>query len=371
MIDESGTITQAGPAGAVTVYRHMVYNGDLVHALDYVVLLHLLFATRESRPITPPQLWKELQAAGVRSAKNANELVGRNAVYESLGRLIAAWYVRRYEEDNKKHPGRRGAIRYEVYENPVWNPDFQATLAGTDPLEPTADSPVKPQVGTLTGTREAENGQNGQGRVSAGQNAYRNAGSGVPGYGVPGRGERRIPAGRNTSQVPGSIGGPPPHPPEEVDTSSPNPLKLAATPQEEEVRFAPEEIAAAEHFLQVLPHPWTAGRQTAKKLGRKLTEATSDQGWKLDPDLVRHLTQNPDGIKSYARVLATRIDDLPLRSAALAKSAGQSAGGLLPWCGECNRGEQPTSTAARTVELPDGRDINCPRCHPAAARSSS
>lgn len=44
--------------------------------------------------------------------------------------------------------------------------------------------------------------------------------------------------------------------------------------------------------------------------------------------------------------------------------AGRSA--LRDWCGQCNRGEQPTSAAQRYIELPDGRDVKCPQCHPGA-----
>lgn len=40
--------------------------------------------------------------------------------------------------------------------------------------------------------------------------------------------------------------------------------------------------------------------------------------------------------------------------------------GTAPWCGQCNNGHQPGSSAERMRELPDGRVIRCPDCHPAA-----
>jgi hypothetical protein len=45
--------------------------------------------------------------------------------------------------------------------------------------------------------------------------------------------------------------------------------------------------------------------------------------------------------------------------------------GVPDWCGHCNRGEQPRSLLERLVELPDGRDIKCPDCHPGARRAAA
>lgn len=114
-----------------------------------------------------------------------------------------------------------------------------------------------------------------------------------------------------------SNGGHPPHPPGEVETSSPYPPK-ADDPSdgraEGECSAGNDELTqAAYDFLQDLPNPWRAGRATAKRLAPKLAEAASEQGWSLDADLMKKLTESPDGIKRYPSVLATRIADLPRR----------------------------------------------------------
>ncbi|GGU11394.1 hypothetical protein [Streptomyces lateritius] len=108
----------------------------------------------------------------------------------------------------------------------------------------------------------------------------------------------------------------PPHPPEEVETSSPYPLKSADRAKEGEGASSAsndEKLQAAYDFLQELPNPWRAGRATARKLAPKLIEAIAEQGWELDADLAKKLTEAPEGIKSYPSVLARRVDDLPRR----------------------------------------------------------
>ena len=209
-IDESGQTTRGqAPVSAVSVLNYTVYGGSLIHSLDYVVLLHLMFATAAGRSLTPPELWAELKKQGIRSSKNSNELVGKNAVYESFARLITVGFVRRVELVNEKHPGRKGRIAYEVFDNPAWNPDWKG-YAPSDADQLGDQAEKKPQVRMLPGTPEVVNGEAGE---TAGQNASRNAGSGVQGTGVPGRGTRVVPAGQNASAVPGSIKASPPHPP--------------------------------------------------------------------------------------------------------------------------------------------------------------
>ncbi|MFF8610893.1 hypothetical protein ACF06X_33845, partial [Streptomyces sp. NPDC015346] len=108
----------------------------------------------------------------------------------------------------------------------------------------------------------------------------------------------------------------PPHPPEEVETSSPYPLTSADRSKEGEGQGSAsndEKTQAAYDFLQDLPNPWRAGRATARKLAPKLVEAITEQGWELNADLAKKLTEAPEGIKSYPSVLARRIEDLPRR----------------------------------------------------------
>ncbi|MFI0220170.1 hypothetical protein [Streptomyces lydicus] len=314
-IDESGqTVRAKAPVTAVSIPHHVVYNDGrgLVHSLDYVILLHLLFATAAGRSLPPPQLWAELKAQGIRSAKNSTELVGKNAVYESLARLIAAGYVRRVELANERFPGRKGRVVYEIFDNPVWNPDWQADRVGCEPYEPDLQQIdiEKVQVKTLPGTPEPSSGE---ADVSAGQNASRNAGTVNDASGVPGSGGRCIPAGQKASLVPGSNKPSPPLPPEE-DSSSPYPSTTAAgsgTGEEEDPVINDEQIAAAMDFLQELPEPWQAGPRTAKKLAPTLATIAAERSWKLDDTLAKKLTENPGGIRSYPKVLAIRIQDLP------------------------------------------------------------
>lgn len=90
-IDETAPIRQAqAPASGVSVPRHLGVGADLVHALDYVVMLQVMFNLASGIESTPQAVWRQLQERGIRSAKNANELVGKSAVYESYARVVAA-----------------------------------------------------------------------------------------------------------------------------------------------------------------------------------------------------------------------------------------------------------------------------------------
>lgn len=319
--DHGHIIRGQAPVSGVSVPGALAAGSDLVHSLDYVVMLQLLCNLAAGMTSTPLSVWKQLQERGIRSSKNANELVGKNAVYESFTRLICAGYLRRCELPNEKHPGRKGPIQYEVFDNPSWNPDWQATQVGTSPLR-AADShdlpQTKAQVGTLPGTPEPSSGEVDK---SAGQNASRNAGTVVQGSGVPGSGMRHIPAGQNASRVPGRIEPSPPHPPEEVTTSSPNPLTTAHPSQTEGgegMSFGPEDLLAAARFLQRLPAPWTQGRPNAKTLAPQLLTVMSEQGWPtiadVDPKLLEAaVATRPEGVKNPYRILEKdRIPNLPL-----------------------------------------------------------
>lgn len=165
-VDESGRLTAAkAPVSGVSVPRHMGVGSDLVHTLDYVVLLQVMFNLASSMESTPLSVWKQLQERGIRSAKNARELVGRNAVYESFARLLDAGYVRRTQLPHPTKPGRKGPVVYEVYDNPAWNPDWSPASPETE-----GNGEAKPQVMTLPGTPEASFGEADK---TAGQNASR------------------------------------------------------------------------------------------------------------------------------------------------------------------------------------------------------
>ncbi|MGW7636121.1 hypothetical protein [Streptomyces decoyicus] len=362
LVEESGqTVRGPAPVSAVPIPNHVVYNDGrgLVHSLDYVVLLHLLFATAAGRSLTPPQLWEELKAQGIRSAKNANELVGKNAVYESFARLIAAGYVRRFEQANEQFPGRKGRIAYEVYDNPAWNPDW------------------KPQA-TLPGTPEAL-------PKGAGQNASRNAGTANDTSGVPGSVKRRVPAGQNASAVPERVEASPPHPPEGGGTTSPSPQKTgratkadrwaaACALDAEDYQPTAEEVAAADAFLQDLPGKWQMGVDEARSLAPLLASRVHTQGHELDTYLELALIQDDpkDPARVPARVMPVRIRGLKRkRTEERPLPPQQAAGNLAPWCGECNGGEEPREVFQRFRELPDGSDVPCQACHPKHARANA
>ncbi|MEV7581633.1 hypothetical protein [Streptomyces erythrochromogenes] len=309
--DLAATIVRGqAPARAVTVQRAVAFSGRLTHQLDYAVYLHVLFAINSGAQITVPGIVASVREAGVRSAKSGTELVGRDAVYESFARLIEARFIRRTTIPNPKGKGYRGLTSYEVYEHFEDNPDYS-------PEGPAEESGTKLPVFAETGTSA--------GQPTSGVRGSKGV-SGVRGSGVRGRGGSFVSAGQPTSANTGSGTGSPPHPPEEVNTSSPYPLGTgadgvapAAREEEGESTTNPtpsaEQIEAASQFLQELPRPWTAGRVTVRSLAPLLAAIVADQGWELDDALVKELTSNPEGVKRPMRVLKSRIEDLPRRLA--------------------------------------------------------
>ncbi|MFE5108326.1 hypothetical protein [Streptomyces sp. NPDC056663] len=297
-LDENGVVVRgAEPAPATTVMRHMVYGSGLTRALDYVVLLHALFRLEENQAFTPKDIWRDLQAEGVRSAKNANELVGRDAVYGSFNRLIAAKFIRRMAIDGT--PGRFGKVRYELFRQPAYNPDY---VLAEEAGQPQDDPHVPHTSQPLPGTPDAGKA----GSKTAGHTASRNAGCCLAGSGVPESGPRRIPAGQTASGVPGSGSGRPPTPPyrEEEDSSS---LESSSVTR----GASATAVAAAAEFLAELPGRWACGRKSVAELAPLLAEAIQEQGWPLGADLVKELTRRSQARRSTVSVLRDRIQDLP------------------------------------------------------------
>ncbi|MEV4044241.1 hypothetical protein [Streptomyces sp. NPDC049744] len=135
---------------------------------------------------------------------------------------------------------------------------------------------------------------------------------------------------------------PPPHPPEEVETSSPYPLTDSSpalpSQREEGAEFSPEEIAAAERFLQTLRKPWQAGRATARKCAPLLLREMRELGWppigEVDqPVLEQEILKHTEGAKSPAHILPKWIKDLRLYSVVI--KHGRPASG--PAVGRCAR----------------------------------
>ncbi|MER7577492.1 hypothetical protein [Streptomyces sp. NPDC126514] len=317
-VDETGRLRGAkAPASGISLPRHMGVGSDLVHTLDYVVLIQVMFNINSGMDSTPVMVWEQLKQRGIRSAKNANELVGKNAVYESFARLVEAGYVRRQQLPHPTLPGRKGPVVYDVYDNPAWNPDWSPNSTSEDHGE------VKPQVATLPGTPDPSTGEAGK---TAGQNASRNAGRVNNGSGVPGSVKRRVPAGQDASRVPGSGIGSPPHPPGEEDSSSPHPLTDPARslPSQREQQkqsrapeFPAEELRAAARFLEGMQR-WQAGAATARRCAPRLLRAMRAQGWPelADMDdaqrvlLEADILKNTGGATSWTKCLPGWVDDL-------------------------------------------------------------
>ncbi|MFE9927147.1 hypothetical protein ACFYQA_38230 [Streptomyces sp. NPDC005774] len=112
----------------------------------------------------------------------------------------------------------------------------------------------------------------------------------------------------------------PPHPPEEEDSSSPNPLtgRSGSLPsQREGAEFSSEELSAAREFLQQMER-WQAGAATARRVAPKLLATMREQGWPslvgmaaqdralLEADLLR----NTGGAKSWVKCLPGWVQDL-------------------------------------------------------------
>ena len=314
-IEETGSINHAGPVPNVTVHAHMRCGPHALTTdpLDLVVVVELMFLfgeqarrrpTDEPLVITPQTILERLRELGVRSG-NGSRLVGRDAVYESFARLRAKGYIRRIQlrKDN-----RAAGVAYEFYDFPAWNPEPPA-------LE-------SPQVGATSGNAGSGNGGSRAKNRTSRSSPQVGAASGNAGSGNAGSrsGDAEF------SQVGAASGnaGNPPHPPEEVDTSSPSPLTRTPSgvpsPREGEEEFPPEDLRVAERLLQTLKKPWHAGRQTAQKCAPKLLAVMRDQGWPAlrelsDRDrqlLERELTKNPEGVTRYSQVLLKRIEDLLL-----------------------------------------------------------
>ncbi|MBD0671638.1 hypothetical protein [Streptomyces sp. CBMA156] len=328
-VNEGAPLVRAKAAKTVTVHRPMVFGGQLVNTLDYVVLLHVLFAIADGEEnLTVPKVWRQLQEQGIRSAKNDQILVGRDAVYKAFARLIAAGYVHFEQEVEVLENGskRKGKAVYKVFEDPQDNSAWKAAS-----VEAAAASS---QVSPLPGCREAGNSHDGHSGVSAGQPASRVPGYGNPASRHPGSGKPRVPAGQPASRVSGS-GELPPHTPGGGKTPpTPHVTPVPSVPSERRtgrgrVRsanndhgFPPEAIEAAMEFLAELPMPFACGLADQRKHAPLLLETVQRQGWELGPELARALThKSATGLDSPTRALKARFGELPRRSVVLRDSA--------------------------------------------------
>ncbi|WP_052499842.1 hypothetical protein [Streptomyces vietnamensis] len=335
LLQEPGSARVTGRAPAlrpsVPLYRHMLYGSGLTHALDFLVLAHIHFLCEDGQSFTVDELVEALRREGVRSA-NGKGLIGSKAVYESVARLRSAGFLHRTQENG----GNFGAVEYTFYEFPALNPNW--TPPGTS---------VSVQNGPLPLSGEAVPTLPPSNIISAGQTASPDKARADKARADRRSGKRHVSAGQTASPDRRSGKPSPPHPPEEVTTSSPNPLantssstSLPSPREEEGAGYAEEDLRAAADVLQLLPDPWTQGRLNASKLAPKLLKVMAEQGWPgigtVDRALLtKQLTKNPYKITNPYRLLERdRIPNLPryvaVAAAAEKSSAGASSDGMCP-----------------------------------------
>ncbi|WP_406484205.1 hypothetical protein [Streptomyces sp. NBC_01568] len=298
---------------AVTVHRHMVFGpGALKSPVDFTVMVHLLFAVAEGAQVTAAALLALLREQGVQSPGDAKRLIGRDAVYAAIARLVELGFIRRVELPNEKFPGRRGRIVYEVYEQPLYNPDMAAV----------------PQFVMFPGQPEADG-------ISAGQDASGSAGSWSPASGSAGSIQNGHSAGQNTSGSDARWNHVPPTPPRGVVTPLP-PTPSGTVPadvatavtreggQPSGPKTNPERIAAAVELLSLLDGPLTLNTKQRQELAPYLLEQADLEGWPLTTALLVELGKDlPSVIKAPKGFLRKRLDGLKPHRAKTAAAALQ------------------------------------------------
>ncbi|MFF3539732.1 hypothetical protein ACFYXP_38175 [Streptomyces sp. NPDC002466] len=252
-------------------------------------------------------------------------------------RLTGAGHLRRVSVYNQDTG--RPQWCYSAYRNPANNPEYVSE--GADVLSQVSDETRKKRCSDPEAPSEHR-----KKRVSPGQSRkplFPASGGNTAKSGVPSDG---VSAGQSRNPEKAGFPVPPPHPPEEVTTSSPSPLtdtsgptSLPSQKEGEGAGYAEEDLRAAADVLQLLPDPWTQGKLNATKLAPKLLVVMAEQGW---PDihtvdrllLTRQLTKNPHKVTNPYRLLAgDRIPNLPRYAvvvAALQPAQGSSPEAMCP-----------------------------------------
>ncbi|MFE1949895.1 hypothetical protein ACFW9D_05435 [Streptomyces sp. NPDC059524] len=369
-ITDDGQFVNRGPVASVAVHAHMRSgpHGLYEHPLDLTLTVELMFLLAEQARrgpeqeplvVTPQSVLEHLKSIGVRSG-NGSRLVGRDAVYESFARLRAKGYIRRVFLADEK-TGQRAGVAYEFYDWPAWNPDAPSL----------SESGASSQVGSTSGIAGSGDAGSRKPERTKPRSSQVGSTSGNAGSGNPGTSE--------SSQVGSTSGnaGSPPHPPEGGGNTTPSPHKkgrgnrwaIACALDPEDYVPTAEEIAAADAFLQDLPHKWQMSIDNARALAPLLASRVHALGLELDTLLeIELIADDPkDPVRVPSRVMPVRIRNLKRRRPS--DGLAPASGGLAEWCGECNNGNRPYMVYERTVELPDGRDVPCKKCHPKHARA--
>lgn len=268
---------------------------------DLGVLVHLLLLN-PGELVSAKELAAGMRELGWKMSVDRFEVISK--------RLMQSGHLCRkpvYDEKTK-----RPQWRYWAYRNPANNPEYVQSGAG-----------ALAQVGAGIGDSPVSERPNGSGigenPVSPGQGRNRE----IPDFGKSPSSSGNVPAGQGRNrEIPDSAAHPP-HPPEEVDTSSPYPLtrtnRGGPSQKEEGPEFSSEEIRAAEGFLQQMQR-WQAGGATARKQAPRLLQAMRKQAWpsfaELDDTqrllLEAEIFRNTGGAKSWVRCLPGWIEDLRL-----------------------------------------------------------
>lgn len=231
----------------------------------------------------------------------------------------------------------RVSVYDETTQRPVWVTRVFRNPANNDQyvdLGIQATSQLSAGLRVSRDSEEATVGESRETRVSPGQS--QNAEN--PQSGSESRETRdletRVSPGQSRNAENPRSASPPPHPPEEVETSSPYPLTDPAgslpSQREEAVEFSPRDIAEAERFLQTLRKPWGAGRATARKCAPLLLGELRELGWPSIHEVDRQLLEaeilrNTEFAKSAAHILPKWIKDLRLYSVVTARARPRAA----------------------------------------------
>ncbi|MEU0054685.1 hypothetical protein [Streptomyces sp. NPDC006309] len=312
---------------SVPLYRHMLYGNGLNHALDFLVLAHIHFMCEDGKQFTVDDLVTALRREGITSS-NGKGLIGSKAVYESIARLRAVGFLHRAQDNDG---GSFGKVAYTFYEFPATNPHW----APLQLSESAADAPL-----LLTG--EAVCDLPHSNAISAGQAASPDKARADKARADRRTGKRRVSAGQTASPDRRSAKPSPPHPPEEEDSSSPNPLTDPARslPSQREqqsgeraAEFAAEELRDASEFLQRMQR-WQAGAATARRCAPKLLRAMRAQGWPALADmddahralLEADILKNTGGAASWTKCLPGWVEDLRLYATVKPRTAPAAGG---------------------------------------------
>ncbi|MEU7348005.1 hypothetical protein ABZ778_29665 [Streptomyces bacillaris] len=331
MTFDGGYLERAVEAPEEVVLRRELIRTPGLQPEDIGVLSELLLRD-PGLPSTIEAIRADFQALGWK--------MGKDRYRQIEARLTKAGHLARIPAFNVETQRPTWVTR--VYRNPANNQQYvdlgiNASLQVSDGMRETRHPDI-------------QSGSEGRGtRVSPGQS--RNAEN--PPSGAERRktrdSETRVSPGQSRNAENPPSGSPPPHPPEEVTTSSPNPLTSHSgtsslpSPREEgeAADFTGEDLAAAVDVLELLPDPWTQGRQNARKLAPKLLAVMAVQGWpgihEVDRALLtQQLTKNPHKITNPYRLLSgDRIPNLPryaVVAAQVARSrpANATADGMCP-----------------------------------------